>query len=496
VTCRTDRKSTSSLAFRLLAAIALAAAQPATAADPTRLEISAADLEEARQDWYGIYSGESKLGYMHNTLRLEPSSGRYVVENSMHLKVVTLGEKREVQSTERLEFAAEAPYGLIRGVGTVLQGQYSQEVEISRSEVGFEAHIRAAGGERSMEVPDLDYTLADILTAELWFRAGRSPGESVSVRSFSLTDLTQALDTYSVEGLKETLADGVSVSYYEVDLHSSVAGSIGTALIDERGQLVSGVLGGAFELRRESAALAPDFDYAADVYLLGLAQVDTRLGDPRSVTALRMEVEGREPQAIPSFSHQSLHFDEESGAWILTIADGAGEPQIARTNDIARALEETVEHPIRDPRIVEMARQAVGEAEDTAAQVEALVRFVDGFLEDSYSAEPLTVLDMLSTPKGDCTEHALLFSTLARSLDIPAREVTGLLYLGDDVQAFGGHAWNEVVIDGQWTPVDATWGETRLNATHVRLGTRLGDDTSLAGLFANYSFKVLEIERQ
>ena len=163
---------------------------------------------------------------------------------------------------------------------------------------------------------------------------------------------------------------------------------------------------------------------------------------------------------------------------------------------IVRAVDETVEQPIHDGRIVELARQAVGVTSGDAVRVAALVRFVDTFVEDSYSAEPLTVLDMLADPKGDCTEHALLFTTLARSLGLPTREVTGLLYLGDDVQAFGGHAWNEVVIDGRWKSVDATWGEVSPNATHIRLGTRIGENTSLAGLFGNYRFKVLEIERR
>lgn len=480
----------------LLLALSAAGLSPVMADEPTRLEPSALDLEAPREDWYGIYSGESKLGYMHNRIRRDPDSGRILVENEMHLKVVTLGEKREVRSTERLEFSGQAPWGLSRGVGTVVQGEYRQEVEIAPGDGSFEATIRAAGAERSMKIPGLDYTLGDILTPELWFRDAHSAGEQLTVRSFSLTDLNQALDTYRVVGLKETLADGVEVAYYEVELHSSVAGEIGTALIDDRGQLVSGVLGGAFELRRESAAQAPDFDYSADVYLLGLAEVDTRLGDPSSVTALRMEVEGRDPEAIPSHSRQTLRLEESSNRWILSIGREAGEPQVARPDEIELALEETVEHPIRDARILALAREAVGDAESDGERVEALVRFVDTFVQDSYSAEPLTVLDMLAAPRGDCTEHALLFTTLARSIGIPTREVTGLLYLGDDVQAFGGHAWNEVVIDGQWIPVDATWGEVEPNATHIRLGTRIGENTSLAGLFGNYRFKVLEIERR
>jgi transglutaminase-like putative cysteine protease len=475
--------------------VVLAIAAQAPAAEPIRLDISVDEAALEREDWFGIYSGEDKLGYMRVTQDADSSRDLVIVENEMHIKVVTLGERREVRSFEKLEFAARPPFRLLRGTGEVAQGPYRQQIELSQRDGQYEASIRAAGAVRTLPVPNLDFTLEDVLTAELWFRSGRQPGDSVSTRAFSLVDLNQAVDTYHVDGIKQTIVDGVPVSYYEVALHSSVAGDVGTALIDTDGRLVSGVLGGAFELRRESAELAPDFDYAADVYLLGLAQIDNPLGDPRTVTSLTLEVEGDDPGAIPPSSHQSIRYDEERSAWILVTGAGTGEPQPASVDEIRDALQESVEHPIHDAEILQLARRAVGDAQEPIEQITALVAFVDTFLADSYSAEPLTVLDMLTTRQGDCTEHALLFTTLARSLDIPTREVTGLLYLGDDVQAFGGHAWNEVVIDGHWTPVDATWGEVTPNATHIRLGTRVGDDASVSSLFSNFSFRLLELGR-
>ncbi len=457
---------------------------------PVRLELSASDLEEVHEDWYGIYSGENKLGYLRITVR--PDVDYVAVENEMQLKIITMGERREVKSTESLRFTRTRPYSLLGGSGTTTQGPYVQTVEIEPAEGGFSARISAGGTERQMDLGQIDYTLEDVLTPELWFRTPRAAGDAFSARSFSLTDLRPSIDTYSVLGLRETHVNGVPMAYYEVTLHSSVAGEIGTALIDTAGRLISGVLGGAFEFRLETAEFATDFDYSADVYLLGLAEIDQGLGDPREVSGLVMEIAGAELPSIPNSTNQSLVLNEATGTWTLSIGEDSGQPQPATPEEIEEALAETVEHPIYDQRIVDLAREATADASTDVARVRKLVHFVDRFVVDSYSAEPLTVLDLLSTPKGDCTEHALLFSTLARAVGIPSREVTGLLYLGDDVQAFGGHAWNEVVLDGHWTPVDATWGETEINATHIRLGTRLGDGASLQNLFADYSFRLIE----
>jgi hypothetical protein len=480
----------------LLIALPIVSSQSLEAAEtePLRLDIPAEEMSGSVEEWYGIYANDAKLGYLRSTIDLDPdAAGHLVVENEMHLKVVTLGQKREIKSLELLRFQPESPYRLISGTARVDQGDFAQEIELVPNGANYDALIRAAGDERAMTVENLDYTIADILTPERWFQQDRQPGEALSARSFSLTDLSPAVDNYTVVSLKETVVDGVPLSYYEVQLHSSEVGSIGTALIDVEGQLVSGVIGGAFELRRETAELARDFDYTADIYLLGMAAVDEPLGDPREVAWLVLGVDGRDPTTIPSGARQSMHFDEETGVWELALGAAFSSPPEATAEEITEALSESVEHPIHHPEIRGLARQAVGDAETRAEQVQALVGFVDTYLADSYSAEPLTVLDILDTRKGDCTEHALLFTTLARALEIPTREVSGLLYLGDDVQAFGGHAWNEVVIDGHWQPIDATWGEVEINATHILLGPRTGEKASAEAIFGDYEFSVLEI---
>jgi transglutaminase-like putative cysteine protease len=58
---------------------------------------------------------------------------------------------------------------------------------------------------------------------------------------------------------------------------------------------------------------------------------------------------------------------------------------------------------------------------------------------------------------GDCTEHAVLLTALARSFGRPARVATGLVIVAEPARlgAFG-HAWSEVWSDGRWLPVDAT----------------------------------------
>jgi len=83
---------------------------------------------------------------------------------------------------------------------------------------------------------------------------------------------------------------------------------------------------------------------------------------------------------------------------------------------------------------------------------------------------------------------------LARAAGVPAREVSGLMYMGDDVRAFGAHAWNEVVLDGRWVPVDPTWNETELDAAHVTLD-RDGHSSAMMETLGRLTFRVQALDR-
>jgi uncharacterized protein YbaP (TraB family) len=71
------------------------------------------------------------------------------------------------------------------------------------------------------------------------------------------------------------------------------------------------------------------------------------------------------------------------------------------------------------------------------------------------------------------------------------------MYMGDELRGFGGHAWNEVVIDGRWVPVDPTWGQTEPDATHVTLSRRPSDEGLAAETIGGRLFLVLrEVRRE
>ncbi len=74
-----------------------------------------------------------------------------------------------------------------------------------------------------------------------------------------------------------------------------------------------------------------------------------------------------------------------------------------------------------------------------------------------------------ATGEGDCTEHAVLLTALARALGMYARVVFGTLVIEIDSNLYAyGHAWTEIY-DGQaWHIMDATLPRADLALQHAR----------------------------
>ncbi len=147
-----------------------------------------------------------------------------------------------------------------------------------------------------------------------------------------------------------------------------------------------------------------------------------------------------------------------------------------------------------NPKIKALAAQAVGDAKTPEEKVKRILDFVNNFVKPSLRASMPTIHDLMDKKQGDCKSYALLVVNLARANGIPAREVSGLLYVGDDQKAFGGHAWNEVVLGGVWVPVDATLRETEVDATHICFGTESKAAKNLLNTLGKLKFKVVEVK--
>ena len=483
--------------------LVVAAVRFARAGDePVRLPLAVADVPAPETDWYGVYAiaDGTKIGW--GRFRFEhvgeaPVSA-YAADYEVDLKIKAAGRRMHMNMAGREEFDATPPFAFRAGHHVTSEDGTVKVVDLARAEGGapgaFTATVKEGGETRRIEAPSVDYTLADSVGQTLWARGARAVGDSVTFRAFDVEDVEASRQTLTVVAAKESLVGGVRVPYIEVSAHSSRQGDMGVARVDGQGKMLSMRLGGMFELRLESEETAKKTTWGADLFVFGMVRADRAIGVPMKVTRLVLEVKGEGGEKIPGGPRQAVYRDEATGAWRLLLGGAYGGGEAATEEEVREALAETVTFPVKHPKVVRLANEAVKDAADPREKVKRLVAFVSEYVKDDLAANASSVLDVIAAKKGDCTEHSLLFAALARAAGVPARQVTGLMYMGDDAGAFGGHAWDEVVLDGRWVPVDPAWNQVETDATHVTHGRGDGDSATLA-TFGRISFHVVSVDR-
>lgn len=145
------------------------------------------------------------------------------------------------------------------------------------------------------------------------------------------------------------------------------------------------------------------------------------------------------------------------------------------------------------PDIREQAARIVEGATDNADKARRIYDWVYENVEKTLVLSFPSALEVLESMQGDCNEHTVLYTALARSVEIPTRMAIGVVW-SNQLGGFYYHAWPEVYLDA-WIPMDPTLGQPRADATHIKLLT--GDIETwprLLPYFGQMNIELLEIE--
>ncbi|MGH9755898.1 MAG: transglutaminase domain-containing protein, partial [Blastocatellia bacterium] len=213
-----------------------------------------------------------------------------------------------------------------------------------------------------------------------------------------------------------------------------------------------------------------DFDLAnAMITPKGLTVIQS----PR-VVEMTLRVSAKTPGIAPrvrddlaKFDFQRVESSDSSTVVVTTSARRIPDKltiQLPVTGpEFAPFLNPTARINSKDPRIVALAKQIVGEDGDGRGVARKIGEWTYGNLK--WKKVENDTVETLASREADCLEHSELYVAMARSLGLPARVVTGAA-LG--AGSFGAHAWVEIYL-GKWVEIDPTWGlMDRVDATHLR----------------------------
>lgn len=413
--------------------------------------------------WYGLYRDGHKVGWLRSTFGEDLFRGESVLVAEGRAEITTrgAGALHQTVRTTRHVFEASAPHDLLRYRTETLRDGRSEWRELRRGP-GGSGWVLAEGrdGAREEVRPTnlSEYTLAGFLGMERWVAEAPGLGDVRAVERLDGTGSGVVRAEAQVVGVLHTVLDAVPTTVTSVAT-TEPGGGVVVTRYDHEGRIL-GTTGGAVELRLESEASAKELDAPVDLFLDSLVRVQGAV-PPGPRTRLVLEVPEGVTSLLPAGSGQRL------GPRTVELTREGATVHVEDA-ERAEALVETAAYPKDDGAVLTLLRRAKPTRANRLDTVRALTTFVRDYLEDDRTAEPLGVQAVIEQRRGDCTEHAALFVTLARAAGIPAREVGGLLWV-ERLDAFGGHAWAEVEIGGVWVPVDPTWGEVPADARHLRL---------------------------
>jgi hypothetical protein len=312
-------------------------------------------------------------------------------------------------------------------------------------------------------------------------RQGFKPGTTYQTRNFDPQKQQVAtVDVVVIGDEPVDLPQGREVLHH---LRQSLAGAGGTQYVDtwvdDNGNVRRGIaplLGFRMEMAAcdEACANAPD----QDVDLLRAAMVDS----PRPMVAsLRVapvrylvSVRGDRPNPFIETDEQHVH---ALGDGLYQVDVGFA---VARTGEDGPGADDTAANPwvqSESPEVVAMAKRIVGDAATDLQRMRRLRSYLSDYIsEKGLDVGYASALETIHTRRGDCTEHAVLLTALARALGIPTRVVTGIVYTdryGGASRVFVPHAWTQAWIQNRWVSFDSA--QRRFDATHIALGVGNGD---------------------
>jgi hypothetical protein len=442
------------------------------------------------KDWYGLYLLGHKLGYATIEFGATEFGGEnaYKLNFNMHIQVATLGVEQELDAAETRMYGAD---GGLRWLKVDMPQPMGQNMQFIGEVVDdkFRLTKKIAGQDQVVLIDVPEETLRDALKEAAMINEDTKVGDSFASRVYDpLLNEREAIEAKSVvTAVEETMYNGVPTRVFRVETTLVSLGTTAVSKVTPDGETIESRMMG-ITMRLETEDLAKDVKYVADTMISSAIMPATPVTEPRDVTKITVRVTGiTDDRLIMKDARQAYLLEENESGEGEGAAGPASPPQVSYLLTVRKDDLDTFRHstvPMReaqfgaalrpstfvqssDPKIVNLAKNIVGDEENSVEVMKKLNRWVYRTLEKEFTASVSNALDTLERRSGDCTEHSVLFVALARAAGLPAREVSGIVYSGE----YGGfffHQWAEVFV-GKWVATDPTFDQPIADATHIKL---------------------------
>ena len=423
-------------------------------------------LSKSPEDvWMEIYSGDKKVGHIHREIS---GSGELTkIKEQTLLKLDLLGTETEMDIRSQYLLNKNKISSFIYSVSSS-----SIKLNLKGGISGNKLTIVDLGNNSKQEyILKHEYIVPSMLPDYIYGR-GLTEGSSYELFLFDPVNIYTGYDpaqlkaNIEVQGIETVKTKSGTYSASRVSVNFLGAENTlwitknGTNVLEKFEPSLTAVISNKNEALRnknEAFDITEKTSIASNIYI----------HKPREVTKMVVELKGIKD--IEGLNVDDGNYQDLSGN-LLTIRT----PAVPNDNSyflpyqgkkFAEYLGATTLIQKDDPAIVRKAKKILNGENNPVLAVKLINDWTYSNIEKIPTVSIPSAVEVLSTMKGDCNEHAVLFAALTRAAGIPVKVVLGVVYLEG---RFYYHAWNEVYI-GRWVPVDSTFGQMPSDATHIKL---------------------------
>lgn len=409
------------------------------------------------QQYYGVKLYDKRIGWVMEDFRpLENGGFRVRQQASLRLKVlnsvqpVQMDLHADLDKGMRLQtfnFTFSSPFYSTKAEGWTEGGTVHFTLDTGRAVIKDSVTLSDA--------PLLPLNQRGYLLKKM-----SKTGEKLKAPFFDPFSLSQRESVITYNGPDKELIGGRVHNLHEfTEAHS---GMKTTFWLDDEGKIIKEESPAGFVFEAEPQFKAMDIQDSGDELLAAVA----------------VKYSGKLPPKDSPAAHYQLDFPAEAEVELnggrqqfadgrLTLRQESFPPQSEGTEQCAAPeyLQRSRYVQVDDAKIINKAKEIVGDETDPVKQVKLLTDWVYNYLEKRPVIGLPDALTTLESGLGDCNEHAALFAALSRSLGIPTGIAAGVTLQRD---AFYYHAWNEVCIQGQWISLDTTINQLPADIYHIR----------------------------
>ncbi len=433
-------------------------------------------LKQPQEHWYDLTMMGMKIGYMHIYLEKTEYQGEEMIRSrtDMVMQFKGLGNNMKIEMN-RIEYSDSNFMPRYFVLTSNESGEKKVEGKIKDNVAHIETTLNGQTTKSEIDVPD--DTISDTVAVSYLLSKDRLKiGEKLNYNTFSF-DLLQSINT------ELSVVDEATLTYQSEEKHVyilaqklDIMGGITARLSVTRDgtmyKSVTDMMGLSMVATKTDRETALGAVEEVDLVLKTRIIPTGPKPKPRAsrfVGSVQLS-EGSLKEAIVDRDHQKLVLDSErSGTLSIEIPEVEDENCVdlpVEVPELQTFLSATAFIEAAHPEIRAKAVEIIGGEVNSWRASKKLCRWVyKSITQKKLSGGFNSSLKTLESLSGDCTEHTVLLIAMARSVGIPARICSGLVFSKD---AFYYHFWPEVYV-GTWVQMDPTLGQIIADANHIQL---------------------------